>query len=231
MRVPFQCSGGLRCGFFYSREPICGISTSIWIFPRLRACSECAPPPVLAPMCTSPSGAAAGPAAGYFTCANPSAAFPLSYAPSITASRVAFAPLHAASPRRAFAPSFATVPGPGYAGDSGKSLFWGKKVPRNALACSCSSLGLCSGEQQVQKEHVTVRPPCQNKSINHSFVRGSRDRETILRMLASTYRGSKTIEVPTKRHSRGVLRTLKISLWEGERKSVFHGRTSLKLVL
>ena len=49
--------------------------------------------------------------------------------------------------------------------------------------------------------------------------------------LASTYRGSKTIDFLLSDTQGGVLRFLKVSVWEGTRTSEFHKRTSLELVL
>jgi len=150
-RVPFRCSGGLHCGFIYSREPVCAFPLKSELACAAVPAPTVLAPPVLAPARASPSGAVAGSAAGSFTCVNPSAAFPLNYAPSTAVSGLAFVPLSAALPGRAFAPPSATIPGLRYAGDCTKSIFRAEITPGNALTRSRSSSGLRTAEQHVQR--------------------------------------------------------------------------------
>ena len=95
----------------------------------VRICST-----VLAPARMSPSAAAAGSAAPFFTHANPSAAFLLAHSASSAAPRTALLHLSAALPQTTFAPPSGTVLGFAHVEEPSGKYFWAEIMPGNVLA-------------------------------------------------------------------------------------------------
>ena len=89
---------------------------------------------MLAPARASPSAAAAGSAAPFFTHANPSAAFPLAHSASSAAPGTALSHFSAALPGTAFAPPSGTVLGFAHAEEPSGKYFQAEIMPGNVLA-------------------------------------------------------------------------------------------------